>query len=89
MHNLTYVGVKAEDNGALLSSVLMSKLPAELKLIVSREIGEEEQWKLDSLKKVIETHICSREQSAMMEDKGGLNLPRNTVLVLLCWLEGR
>ena len=37
MRNLTYVGVKPEDYGASLSSVL-NKLPAELKLIVSCEL---------------------------------------------------
>ena len=58
-----------EAYGALLSSVLMSKLPTELKLIVSRQIGEEEEWKLDALLKVIETEIRGRERSASMESK--------------------
>ena len=53
VRNLTSVGVKSEAYGALLSSVLMSKLPPELRLIVIRQIGEEEEWKLDSLMKVI------------------------------------
>ena len=63
--------MKSEAYGALLSSVLMGKLPAELKLIVSREIGEEEEWKLDTLMKVIETEIRARERSASMESREG------------------
>ena len=61
MHNLMSVRVKSEAYGTLLSSVLMSKLPTELKLIVGRQIGEEEEWNLDALLKVIETEIRARE----------------------------
>lgn len=64
VRNLMSVGVKAEAYGALLSSVLMNKLPAELKLIVSRQIGEEE-WKLDSLM------IRARERSVSTESREG------------------
>ena len=41
----------------------MSKRPAEWKLIVTREIGEDDEWKLDSLLRVIETEIRARERS--------------------------
>ena len=69
VRNLTSVGVKSEAYGALLSSVLMSKLPPELRLIVSRQIGEEEEWKLDALMKVIESEIRARERSSGRESK--------------------
>lgn len=69
VRNLKSVGVKSENYGALLSSVLMSKLPSELKLIVSREIGDEEEWKLDSLMKVLENEVRARERSSSMEHK--------------------
>lgn len=71
VRNLTSVGVKSEAYGALLSSVLMSKLLAELKLIVSRQIGEEEEWKLDSLMKVVESEIRARECTSSMESREG------------------
>ena len=71
VHNLVSVGVKSEAYGALLSSVLMSKLPAELKLIVSRQIGEEKEWNLVSVMKVIESEIRARERSSSMEGRDG------------------
>ena len=42
---LRSLGVPATTYGSLLSSVLMSKLPQELRLIVSREVRDEE-WEL-------------------------------------------
>ena len=39
----------------------MSELPMELKLIVARQTGEAEEWKLDSLMEVIESEIRARE----------------------------
>ena len=63
--------MKSEAYGALLSSVLMSKLPAELKLIVSRQIGEEKEWNLVCVMKVIESEIRARERSSSMEGRDG------------------
>lgn len=61
--------MKSEAYGALLLSVLISKLPTELKLIVTRQTGEEEEWKVDSLMKVVESEIQAREQSSAIESK--------------------
>ena len=47
-HSLKALGVNSESYGALLSSVLMTKLPNELRLIVSRQAGEGE-WNFDAI----------------------------------------
>jgi len=41
---LNSLGVNPESYGSLLSSVLMSKLPAELRLIASRKFSDKENW---------------------------------------------
>jgi hypothetical protein len=42
------MGVAPESYGSLLSSMLMSKLPTNLQLVVSRVVKENE-WNLDKL----------------------------------------
>ena len=51
--------------GGLLASVLMNKLPRELKLLVSQLIGEEE-WKLDERMKLMVEEIQARERTTIM-----------------------
>ena len=54
------LGVNSESYGALLSSVLVTKLPNELRLIVSRQAGEDE-WNLDAILAAVETELRARE----------------------------
>ena len=53
VRGLRALGVPSDSYGNLLSSVLMNKLPQELRLIVSREITDGE-LNLDALMKVVE-----------------------------------
>ena len=48
VRSLKSLGVKAESCGSLLSSVLMTKLPSELRLIVSRKFSDSDSWQLTS-----------------------------------------
>ena len=64
VRSLKSLGVASESYGTLLSSVLMNKLPSELRLIVSREIGES-NWELDPLLKAVECEIRARERTAL------------------------
>ena len=63
VRGLKSLGVPAEAYGSLLTSVLLNKLPQELRLIVSRQMSEEE-WTLDSLMEVLEREITVRERAA-------------------------
>ena len=58
--SLKSLGVNSETYGSLLSPVLLSKLPADVRLIASREISEED-WNLDTLLGVIERETVARE----------------------------
>ena len=46
-----------------LSLVLFSKLPQELRLILSRELGSDD-WKLDRVMQLLETEVQARERAS-------------------------
>ena len=64
VRSLKSLGVTSESYGSLLSSVLLNKLPTELRLIVTRKVSEEE-WSLDAILRVIEEEIGARERTTM------------------------
>ena len=64
VRSLDSLGVKAESYGSLLSSVLMNKLPSELRLIASRRFADTDSWEFSALLKVIEEEVQARERSA-------------------------
>lgn len=63
VRSLKSLGVPTESYGSLLSSIIMGKLPSELRLMVSREVKEGE-WELDSPLKTVEYELDARERSA-------------------------
>ena len=48
--------------GNLLSSLLMNRLPQEIRLLMSREIGDGE-WQIDQLMTILEREITARERA--------------------------
>ena len=62
VRSLRSLGVPPDSYGALLSSVLLNKLPSEIRLIASRKI-DEDSWNLDALLKVVEEEIRARERT--------------------------
>ncbi|CAB4021831.1 E3 ubiquitin- ligase DZIP3 [Paramuricea clavata] len=55
------MGVAPESYGSLLSSMLMSKLPTNLQLVVSRVVKENE-WNLDKLLNTLQQELEARER---------------------------
>ena len=62
VRGLKSLGVESSSYGSILFSVLLQKLPPELRLILSREIREDD-WNLDSLPKQMEEEIKARERA--------------------------
>lgn len=62
MRILRALGVASESYGALLSSVLLKKLPPELCLIVSRKVSDSE-LDMDSLLKIVEEKLIARQRT--------------------------
>lgn len=63
--------MSAESYGSLLSSVLMNKLPSELRLMASRKFGDAGSWDSSALLKVFEEEVEARERSALRNTNEG------------------
>ena len=62
VRSLKSLSVPLSSYGHLLSSLFMNKLPEDLRLIVSREIGDAE-WTVDQLMTIVENEISARERA--------------------------
>ena len=63
VRGLKALGVPSSTYGGLLSSILINELPPELRLTISRELGDEE-WEFEAVRKVFEQELSARERSA-------------------------
>ena len=54
-------------HGSLLSSIIMNKLPQELRLIISREIKDHE-WQLDTIMSVLENELEARGRAVLHDE---------------------
>ena len=61
IRSLKSLGIESDSYGGLLCPVLLNKIPADLQLIVSRQVPEAD-WKLDVLMGAIEEEIIARER---------------------------
>ena len=63
VRGLKSLGVAPESYGSLLSSVLLNKLPQDLRLIISHNTGDD-SWSLDHLMKELEQELEATERAA-------------------------
>lgn len=61
VRSLKSLGVSSSSYGSLLSSVVMSKLPQDLRLIITREVKDE--WDLDRILDVFRSELEARERA--------------------------
>ena len=66
VRGLCALGVPAESYGGLLTSVIVNKLPSELRLIVGREMTTE-KWEMDGMMKILEQGGSQRACFSLME----------------------
>ena len=66
MRGLESLGVKAEQDGSFLIPVIMSRLPAEVRLHVVR-VSTKDVWEINELLKVIQAEVEAREMSDTMK----------------------
>ena len=67
---LRALDVPSSSYGGLLSSVLMNKLPPDVRLVVSRQVPEAD-WNLDILMKVVDEEINARERAVLATSVNG------------------
>ena len=65
---LKALGVSAESYGGLLASILLNKLPPEVRLIVSRGLTSD-NWELDKLVELFEAELDARERTMASRPK--------------------
>ena len=82
VRSLKSLGVSPDSYGTLLSSVLLNKLPLEIRLIASRKV-DEDRWSLDALLKVVEEEIRARERTTVNSAKKPPNREQATAATLL------
>ena len=71
IRSLKALGVESESYGAMLSSVLLNKLPPELRLIVSRKVSTDD-LDIERLLKIFEEELMARERA----NNSGSSTPR-------------
>ena len=64
VRGLRALGVETSSYGGLLSPILISRLPSELRLIVSRELKGEE-WDLERVREIFQREVEARERTAI------------------------
>lgn len=84
---LKSLGVESSSYGSLLLSVLLQKLPSELRLVLNREVSESD-WNLDELLKKLEREMEARERASMptsqtVNKKQGRDPPASTAAAFL------
>ncbi|XP_068675693.1 uncharacterized protein [Montipora foliosa] len=67
VRSLKSLGLPSGSYGSLLSSIIMNKLPQELRLIISREIKDQE-WHLDIIMRVLEKELEARERAVLHDE---------------------
>ena len=67
VRSLKSLGLPSGSYGSLLSSIIMNKLPQELRLIISREIKDQE-WHLDIIMRVLENELEARERAVLHDE---------------------
>ena len=74
VRSLKSLGVPRESYGGLLSSILMNKLPQEFRLVITREMGNDD-WQLDQLLTIFKRELEARERAGVPPVNGNQSLP--------------
>ena len=75
IRSLKSLGVPSESYGSLLAPILMKRLPHELCVIISKEVGAE-SWNLDKMMEAAEKEIEARERAATNEETSNTQMKR-------------
>ena len=73
VRSLQTLGVDSGSYGSLLVSVLLTRIPEEIRLIVTREYTEGSDWNLDNLLKALEKELSARERCRMISQEDRLS----------------
>ena len=78
VRSLKALGVPHESYGSLLSSILMNKLPQDFRLVVAREMGDDD-WQLGRLLAIFKRELEARERAVRTTGKGVQSSPPRSI----------
>jgi len=78
VRSLRSLEVPLDSYGNLLSSLVINRLPQDLRLIISREVGNAE-WHIDQLMAIVAREISARERTFF--SSGGSHAPTTAALL--------
>ena len=64
--NLRSLDVNTKNYGPALISIIMAKLPTEIKLVISRAMSAKKEWDVDDVLRILQEEIESREMCQLM-----------------------
>ena len=82
IRGLQALGISASAYGGMLSSVLVNKLPPELRLIISREMAGN-SWDLVKVMKIVEREVDARERASVLTTPNSLRHRTPTAATLV------
>ena len=86
VRGLKAMGVTSETYGGLLSSVMLGKISPEIRLIITRQLGDEDR-KLENLMELLLKELEARERSSLHCLRVATRQERAPILQHLFWLE--
>ncbi|XP_066926052.1 uncharacterized protein [Clytia hemisphaerica] len=69
IRNLRGIGLEEKRYGPMLAPVIMSKLPQEIKLLLTRKFGKD-VWAIDKLLEALQQEVEAREKVLLTENEG-------------------
>ena len=69
VRNLRGIGLEEKRYGPMLAPVIMSKLPQEIKLLLTRKFGKD-VWAIDKLLETLQQEVEAREKVLLTENEG-------------------
>jgi hypothetical protein len=70
IRSLASMGVVSDTYGSLLCPILMKLIPEEITLDFSKQVEEDDVWKVEELMSFIQKEVDSRERTANMSESG-------------------
>ena len=61
--SLEYLGIKSEMYGPMLVPIVMSKIPLEINLIISRQLDKSNCWEIHEVLSILKNELTAREKT--------------------------
>ena len=63
IRHLKHLGIEADMYGPMLVPIIMSKIPQEINLIISRQLQDKDCWQIDDVLRIFKSELTAREKT--------------------------